>query len=244
VAEFKTAIVVGASSGIGEAMVKKLVKEGTRVAAVARRASELDRIAGEAGAEKVRTYVHDVRDTGSAPALFERILADLGEVDLLVYNSGVMPTVEESEYDFEKDREMIEVNLLGGIRWINLAAAYMEKRRAGTICGISSVAGDRGRRKNPVYTTSKAGFTAFLEAMRNRLSRYGVTVVTVKPGPVATAMTKGEKLPFIIPADQAADGAVEMMHAGVSEGYVPAIWGPIMMIIRMIPSVLFRRTNI
>jgi decaprenylphospho-beta-D-erythro-pentofuranosid-2-ulose 2-reductase len=240
---FATAIVVGASSGIGESMVRKLVASGTRVAAVARRKSELDRIAGELG-DKVLVYPHDVRDYDATPALFERIVAELGGCDLIVYNAGVMPRVEEGEYDFAKDREMIEVNLLAGMCWLNLAAALMEVRRAGTICGISSVAGERGRRGNPAYHTSKAGMTTYLEALRNRLSRYGVSVVTVKPGPVDTPMTKGLKLPLMITVDQAADGALSMMRAGTGEGYVPAVWGPIMWVIRNVPSALFRRTNI
>jgi decaprenylphospho-beta-D-erythro-pentofuranosid-2-ulose 2-reductase len=242
-ASFSTAIIVGASSGLGEAMVRKLAKEGTRVAAVARRASELDRIAAECGAN-VRVYPHEVRDYDATPALFDRIVADLGGCDLVVYNAGVMPRVEESEYDFHKDREMIEINLLGAMCWLDLAAAHMEAQRRGTICGISSVAGDRGRRGNPAYHTSKAGLTTFMEALRNRVSRYGVNVVTVKPGPVDTPMTKGLKLPLMIGVDEAADGALALMRAGTAEGYVPAIWGPIMWVIRNVPSVVFRRTNI
>jgi NAD(P)-dependent dehydrogenase (short-subunit alcohol dehydrogenase family) len=112
------------------------------------------------------------------------------------------------------------------------------------LCGISSVAGDRGRRGNPAYHTSKAGLTTFLEALRNRVSRHGVNVVTVKPGPVDTPMTKGLKLPLLISADACADGALALMRAGTAEGYVPAVWGPIMWVIRNVPSVLFRRTNI
>ena len=240
---FPTAILVGASSGIGEAMVKKLAKDGTRVAAVARRRSELERIAAECGGN-VRIYPHEVRDYDATPALFDRMVADLGGCDLFVYNAGVMPRVEESEYNFDKDREMIEVNLLAAMCWLDLAAAHMEAQRKGTLCGISSVAGDRGRRGNPAYHTSKAGLTTFMEALRNRVSRYGVNVVTVKPGPVDTAMTKGLKLPLMIGVDEAADGALALMRAGTGEGYVPAVWGPIMAIIRSVPSFIFRRTNI
>jgi NAD(P)-dependent dehydrogenase (short-subunit alcohol dehydrogenase family) len=120
----------------------------------------------------------------------------------------------------------------------------MEGQRKGTLCGISSVAGDRGRRGNPAYHTSKAGLTTFLEALRNRLSRYGIHVVTVKPGPVDTPMTTGLKLPLLITADACADGALALMRAGTGEGYVPAVWGPIMAVIRSVPSLIFRRTNI
>lgn len=240
---FSTAIVVGASSGIGEAMVRQLAAAGTRVAAVARRRDRLDGLAAECG-EKVVPYVHDVRDFGSAPGTFDRIVADFGSVDLLIYNAGVMPRVEEGEYNFEKDREMMEVNVLGAMAWINPCAAYMEARRSGTIAGISSVAGDRGRRGNPGYHTSKAALTCYLEAIRNRVARHGVTVVTIKPGPVNTPMTTGLKLPLMIQADEAARGALAHVQAGSVEAYVPAVWGPIMTLIRLIPSSIFRRTNI
>src|SRR5438105_3237141 len=98
-AAFGTALVVGASSGIGEAMVRRLAREGTMVAAVARREVELQRIASECGG-KARVYRHDVKDYGEAPALFDRIVADLGGLDLFVYCAGIMPRVDEGEYSF------------------------------------------------------------------------------------------------------------------------------------------------
>lgn len=244
-AEFRTAAVIGASTGIGAEMVRQLAAEGVRVAAVARRLPELEALqAACGGPEKVSVYVHDVKAFDEAPAVFDRIVADLGGVDCLIYNAGVMPRVEEGEYNFGKDREMIEVNLLGAMAWLNPAAAYMEARRGGTLVGVSSVAGDRGRRGNPGYHTSKAALSAYLEALRNRLSRYGVEVVTVKPGPVATAMTEGLKMPLMIQAEEAARGALAIVKAGTGEGYVPVAWKPIMLVIRHVPSFLFRRTNI
>ena len=240
---FSTALVVGASSGIGEQLVRQLASSGVRVAALARREVELARIA--AGADgKVLTYVHDVRDYDAAPALFDRIAADLGGIDLVIYNAGVMPGVEEHEVDFDKDRQMVEVNLLGAMRWLGLAGAHMEARGTGTLCGISSVAGDRGRRGNPGYHTSKAALTTYLESLRNRLSRYGVNVVTIKPGPVETDMTRGMKLPLMITPEACARDALAHMRAGTGEAYVPVAWSPIMMVIRNVPSIVFRRTNI
>ncbi len=240
---FQTAIVIGASSGIGEALVRKLAAAGVRVAAVARRKAELDRIAGECGGSML-TYAHDVRIFDEAPVLFDRIAGDLGSVDLFVYNSGVMPRLEEGEYNFAKDREMIEVNLLGAMAWLNPVAAYMEARRKGTLAGVSSVAGDRGRRGNPAYHTSKAALTTYMESLRNRVSRFGVEVVTIKPGPVATPMTLGLKLPLTIDADRCATEMITALEGGCGTTYVPAIWQPIMLAIQHVPSVIFRRTNI
>jgi decaprenylphospho-beta-D-erythro-pentofuranosid-2-ulose 2-reductase len=240
---FSTALVVGASSGIGEQLVRQLAASGVRVAALARREAELARIA--AGSDgKVLTYVHDVRDYDAAPGLFDRIAADLGGIDLVIYNAGVMPSVEEHEVDFDKERQMVEVNLLGAMRWLGLAGAHMEARGKGTLCGISSVAGDRGRRGNPGYHTSKAALTTYLESLRNRLSRYGVNVVTIKPGPVETDMTRGMKLPLMITPDACARDALAYLQTGTGEAYVPFAWSPIMLVIRNVPSLLFRRTNI
>ncbi len=243
---FKTAIIVGASAGIGEAIVRKLAAAGVRVAAVARRQEELERVqrSCEGGADRVRIYAHDVCNFDEAPVLFDRIVQDLGGVDLILYNAGVMPRVEESEYNFAKNRQMIEVNLLGAMAWLDPASAYMEARRQGVICGISSVAGDRGRRGNPGYHASKAGLSTYLEALRNRLSRHNVRVITVKPGPVRTSMTEGMKLPLMISAEECADGTIALLRAADNEGYVPLAWAPIMLLIRHIPSFLFRRTNI
>ncbi len=242
---FQRAIVIGASSGIGAAVVKQLLASGAEVALVARRREPLDGVAA-AAPTRARTYVHDVTSFDETPELFERIKRDLGGVDLIVYAAGVMPKIAESEYSFAKDRQMIEVNLLGAMAWLNVAAATFEAQRSGTIVGISSIAGERGRRGNPAYCTSKAALTTYLESLRNRLSRYGVRVVTIKPGFVDTAMTRGMKgLLWLISADQAAASTLALARepSGPS-AFVPARWALVAWIIRHIPSFVFRRMSI
>lgn len=244
---FQRAIVVGASSGIGEALARLLAAEGCHVALVARRAAELERVASairEAGG-RAELFAHDVRDFTAAPPLFERIVGALGGLDLLVYAAGVLHEPAEGEYDFEEDRETVEVNLLGAMAWGNLAAARFEAARAGTLLGISSIAGERGRRGNPAYGTSKAAMTTYLEALRNRLSRYGVRVVTAKPGYVDTAMTRGKKgLFWLVSADEAARQALGLARRGSRSGFVPRRWALVALAIRSIPSFLFRRLNV
>jgi decaprenylphospho-beta-D-erythro-pentofuranosid-2-ulose 2-reductase len=243
-ANFGTAIVIGASSGIGEALVRALAAKGTAVVAVARRADALDALAA-AHPGKVTALVHDVRRVDEAPEAFARALASVGgHADLVIYNAGVMPRVAPDGTDFEADRHMVEVNLLGAMRWLGLAAEHLQGRGSGTLVGVSSVAGDRGRRQNPGYHATKAALTTYLESLRNRLSQRGVRVVTIKPGPVRTAMTEGLRLPLLISAEEAADGILRACAQGPEVAYVPAIWGPIMATIRAIPSAIFRRTNI
>jgi len=244
---FARAIVVGASSGLGAALAVELGKEGAAVALLARREGELAQIAEavRAAGGTAFPYPHDVTDYPSATGLFERIEGELGGVDLVVYAAGVMPEVVEGEYDFGKDRRMIEVNLLGAMAWFALAAARFEAKRAGTLVGISSVAGERGRRGAPGYGTSKAALTTYLEALRNRVSRYGVNVVTVKPGFVDTAMTRGKKGLFWVVTPQAvAARTLALARRGTgASAFVPARWALVALVVRSIPSFLFRRLN-
>lgn len=242
---FSKAIVVGGSSGIGEALAKRLADEGAQVAVLGRRAEELARVVQHNPAQ-LHAFVHDARDFDDAAPLFERVIQALGGLDTLVYAAGVLHPVAEGEYDFTNDREMVETNLLGAMAWMNLAAARFEAAGEGTLLGITSVAGERGRRANPAYCTTKAALNTFLEALRNRCSRSGVNVVTVKPGFVDTAMTRGLKgLFWLISPDEAALGALSLARQGNSaSGFVPFQWRYLMWVIRLIPSFIFRRLNV
>jgi short-subunit dehydrogenase len=241
------AIVVGASSGIGEAVAKRLAKEGYAVALVARRAELLNKIAEaiKVSGGQARTYPHDVQQYDEAPKLFQTILRDLGRVDVIVYATGVMPAVDLSEFSFEKDKAMIDVNVLGAMAWLDTAAMAFDRLGRGSIVGISSVAGDRGRVINPVYNASKAALSTYLEALRNRLTRKGVNVLTVKPGFVDTDMMKGVgKRPFVISPEQAAGDIWDAIKGRKQQIYTPAKWALIMLIIRNIPSFVFRRLKL
>lgn len=247
--QFSRAIVIGASAGIGAEIARQLAASGCSVALLARRESELEGVAASlattAGAQVIRA-VHDVTQYDSVPTLFERLVGQLGGLDLVVYAAGDMYVPQESEYDFARDRRMIEINVLGAMAWTSVAAAHFEAKRAGTIIGLSSIAGVRGRRTMPGYTTSKAALSAWLEALRNRVSRHGVNIVTVKPGFVDTAMTAHlTKKPMMISAPKAASLILATARRGGSpSAYIPFQWGIVAMIIRHIPSWLFRRLDL
>ena len=180
------------------------------------------------------------------PALLDRLIHELGGLDLLVYAAGTMYKPAESEYDFARDRAEIEVNLLGAIAWTTPVAAMFEARRAGTILGLSSIAGERGRRTFPAYSTSKAGLTTWLEALRNRVARHGVNVVTVKPGFVDTPMTASlEQKPMVIPVQKAATLILSAARRGGSPSvFIPWTWWLVAMVLRHMPSRMFRRLDI
>lgn len=241
----KRAIIVGASSGIGEALARRLVREGYRVGLVARRQDALDKLAASLngdGALRAFACPHDVTDVAGARDAFDGLVRKLDGLDVLVYSAGIMPAVGPDEFDPEKDRDIVAVNVIGAMTWLNLAADRFQKQESGMLVGIGSVAGDRGRRGQPAYAASKAALHTFMEALRNRLSLRGVHVLTIKPGPTHTPMTAGlDKLPMAIDAEQSADGIFRAMARRADTAYVPFQWFPIMTVIRSIPSVVFRR---
>ncbi len=249
---FRHAIVVGASSGVGAEIARQLAGDGGSVALVARREPELAKVAGGiAGAGRGRAIVraHDVRDARAVPALFEDLVRELGGLDLLVYAAGVMRRPREGEYDAAGDRMEMEVNLLGAMAWTTPAVARFEARRAGTIVAISSIAGERGRRTFPAYSTSKAGLTTWMEALRNKASRHGVNVVTVKPGFMDTAMLdQVEDKPrgaLLTPPEKAAALILAAARRGGSPSvFVPGVWRAIATILRNLPSFVFRRLDL
>jgi NAD(P)-dependent dehydrogenase (short-subunit alcohol dehydrogenase family) len=246
----RRAIVVGASSGIGAALVRQLASEGYSVAALARRKAEVDELARSAGATaealggRVLAQVHDVRDVGEVPALLERLVRELGGLDLFIYAAGVMPSVRADQYDTPTDLDLLAINFGGCAAWCNEVAKLMGTQRAGTIIGVSSIAGVRGRKGNPMYGSSKAAMTHYLEALRNRLSERRVHVCTILPGYVDTVMTQGLKTFWLIGADDAARTILGAARRKVNERFVPWRWTLVALALRLIPSFLFRRLNI
>jgi short-subunit dehydrogenase len=247
--ERRRAILIGASSGLGAALAVKLTGEGYDTALVARRPEQLaevcERIKSQAAAGVPRSYTHDVRRTEEVGEVFERIAADLHGVDLVIYVAGIMPDVGPDEYDTESDRAVLETNTLGAIAWLNEAARWFQTQRAGTIVGISSMAGERGRRGFPAYCASKAAVNTYLESLRNRLSRYGVHVLTVKPGFVRTRMLEGRSgLFWVTSPEDAADQIFDAIERRRGTVFVSRRWRLVSWIIRLLPSFLFRRLSI
>lgn len=245
----KRVVIVGASSGIGAALALRLAEEGYFLALLARRKDALgklcDQINTEAGETRALAYRHDAKKFEEIPGLFQTILREMKGIDTLVYVAGVQQPVGFSEYDFEKDREMIEVNLLGAMAWMGQAAILFEQMEAGQIVGISSVAADRGRVGNPAYHAAKAALSTYLESLRNRLTRRGVNVLTVQPGFVDTdILRRNAKMTFgVISPEKAAAGIWRAMRKRKQLIYLPGWWRWFMLAIKKTPSFIFRRLS-
>lgn len=244
------ALIVGASTGIGASLARVLIARGYTVALLGRQSDTLSRLAAAlntSGEPRAVAYPHDVRDYDAAPELFARIEGDMTKANaslrLVIYAAGVMPADSQGVWAFEDERSMVETNVIGAMRWLDLAATSFQRSGGGTVAAISSVAGDRGRRGNSAYMASKAALSTFLESLRYRLHGTSVRVVTIKPGYVATPMTAGMKLPkpLTISADRAAQQIVTACERGVAVAYVPGYWRAIMWVIRALPTALMAR---
>jgi short-subunit dehydrogenase len=138
---------------------------------------------------------------------------------------------------------MMETNTIAAMRWLGLAANEFERTGGGTLVGISSVAGDRGRPGNGAYMASKAALSSYLDSLRFRLAPRGVRVLTAKPGYVATPMLAGARTPrpLTISADRAAAAILAAVRQGKKTAYIPGYWRPIMWVVRHLPAVVVAR---
>ena len=244
------ALVIGASSGIGAALTEHLAEKGYFVAAVARREALLVELCeninqASAGGPRALYYSHNVTDYAEVPGLFQKIAAELGGLDLVIYVAGAQPAMIAEEYSFDKDATMARVNLLGAMAWLDQAGLRFQQAGHGHIVGISSIAAVRGRRLSPGYNATKAGFDTFLEGLRNRLTRQGVTVTTIRPGFVETRLLENAtKTMWVITPVEAARQIFKAISRRKQIAYVPGRWGLVSLVITHIPSFIFRRLNI
>jgi short-subunit dehydrogenase len=241
-------IIIGSARGLGAALSRRLAREGYLLGLVDRNPALLNALCDEINASGAGTqavpYIHDATSYTETPVLLQKIMADLGGLDVFIYNAGILLPTTPTTYEFEKDLEMMKVNALGAMAWFNAVAPIFQSLKSGHIVGISSVAADRGRVGNPGYNASKAALSTYLEALRNRLTRSGVHVLTVKPGFMDTDMLKNTPRTFwVVSPEQAADDICKALKSRKQTIYTLGRWGLIMLIIKHIPSVIFRRLS-
>jgi decaprenylphospho-beta-D-erythro-pentofuranosid-2-ulose 2-reductase len=239
-------LILGGASDIGLAIARRFARAGHPAQLAARRPHELKAeksdIALRYGAP-VTLHCLDVLDTNAHEA-FVAELPELPEIAVSVV--GLLGDQNESETDVAAAVSVMRTNYEGPATLLGVLANHFERRGSGTLVGISSVAGDRGRASNYVYGSAKAGFTAFLSGLRNRLAKKGVHVVTVKPGFVATRMTAGMNLPKALTAhpDDVAQAVYRAFERKVDIVYAKRRWSAIMMLIRILPESIFKKSRI
>jgi decaprenylphospho-beta-D-erythro-pentofuranosid-2-ulose 2-reductase len=241
-------LVLGATSGIAEACIRLWANRGDALYLVARNADKLAVVAADArtrGASHIGTAVANLDDTGAHAEVLAHAINSLGGLDVAFLALGVLGDQGDAERNFATADQILHTNFVAPVSLLTWLANYTAQRRAGTLAVLSSVAGERGRKSNYVYGSSKAGLTAFVDGLRNRIDREGVRVMTIKPGPVKTAMTEGMKgSAKFADVEVVAASLVKAIDKGTDVVYVPGIWRVIMAVIRAIPESIFKKLNL
>ena len=243
----ETWIILGATSAMARAFARRVAETGAHLVLAGRDLEEIDRLGADCtlrGAASAHTVRFDARDPASFDDIIMKASLQDGPISAAVFVAS-MPEQAEIDADPALLGTTIVDGFTGPAELIHRLAPLMEVRRAGTIIGVGSVAGDRGRLANYVYGSGKAGFHTYLAGLRNRMGRSDVHVITVKPGFVDTAMTWGLPGLFLVasPEDVAKDlwRAVEKKRNVV---YTPWFWRYIMLIIMHVPEFIFKKLKI
>ncbi|MEK9280682.1 MULTISPECIES: SDR family oxidoreductase [unclassified Bradyrhizobium] len=239
----KTVLVLGGSSDIARATARAFAKAGYDVQLAGRDAAVLEPDAADLRARynvEASRWTFDVLDTAS----FETFASGLPALpDVVISIVGLLGAQESAQSDLEHATTIMRSNYEGPALILGLFAEKFLARGYGTIVGVSSVAGDRGRASNYVYGSAKAGFSAFLSGLRARASRGGVHIVTVKPGFVRTKMTEGMKLigPLTVEAQVVGDAILNAVQRRTDVVYVSGKWRLVMLIIKALPEAIFKK---
>ena len=228
-------LVLGGASEIGFGIARGYAARGHVVHLAARNVRRLEPLVADLklrGAPAATAHEWDVLDYGAT----EKLLDALDPAPAIVVCAVGLLTSPDTDLLFR-------TNFNGPALALEAAARRLEATGRGLIIGLSSVAGDRGRSGNPLYGPAKSGFTSYLSALRNRLFRSGVRVMTVKPGPVATRMLT-KRPPFTCTVDDVTRAVLKADDRGRDVVYVRWIWWPIMTAIRLLPEPLFKRLTL
>ena len=238
-------VIVGATSAIAEHTARCYAARGARLFLVGRQAQRLADIVEDLrirGAKDATFAVLDVNQLAEHADVLAQAWSWLGEVDAMLIAHGTLPNQSDCEQSPELAVAEFNINATATIALMTLAATKLEAQRHGTLAVISSVAGDRGRQSNYLYGAAKAAVSTFASGLRQRLTKVGVNIVTIKPGFVDTPMTREfRKGALWAKPETVARGIMRAIDRRRSVVYLPWFWSMIMLIIKLIPEFLFKR---
>lgn len=243
----ETWIILGASSPIGRAFAAQVARNGSHLILAGRDIDDLNATASHlqiVTASTVEVYPFDAADLSSHAAAAHDWAQRPGRLNVVLLFAS-MPEQKDMDASPDLAAHCIAATYAGAVSILHHLAPHIEARKAGTIIGVGSVAGDRGRLKNYIYGSAKAGLHTYLAGLRNRLARSGAHVLTAKPGFVDTAMTWGAPGVFLVASpEMVAKTCLSAARRKRNVCYVPWFWSPIMLIIRMVPEMIFKRLSI
>lgn len=244
-------VIFGSTSAIAQAVARRFVSRGASLFCVGRNERKLQAVLNDlrvraTNGQRVEGMTADLTDISRHEQLIDAAEQALGGIDGVLIAHGSLPDQGECEQSVDQALKELQTNALSVAALLTALANRFEKQESGVLAVISSVAGDRGRKSNYVYGAAKGMVTLFMQGLRNRLDRKGVSVVTLKPGFVDTPMTAGfdKKGPLWATPETVAAGIVRAMERGCDEVYLPGFWRFIMLAIRHIPERFFKRMNL
>lgn len=241
-----TILILGATSDIGFSIAKEFASQGYDVQLAGRNAELLKPLQSDLSIRfgtNCTIHFFDAAVFEQHKAFYETLPQ---KPDVVAYVVGYMDDNEKLISNWSETAKTINANYTGAVSVLNIIADDFAARKAGTIVGISSVAGNRGRQSNYIYGSAKAGFTAYLSGLRNRMFHYGVHVMTVLPGFVFTKMTEHLNLPKLLTAKP--EDVANAVYTGVKKKknviYVKWFWRWIMLIITSVPESIFKKKKL
>ena len=243
----KNVFITGASSGIGRALASELAGRGYDLFLTARRLEVLEEVRGEiakrAPNRRVEVRALDVTDHGDVASALAEAADGLGRVDIVVANAGVGSAGPVGQGRFEKDRAVIETNVIGALATVDGAVALFRRQGGGQIVGITSVAGYRGLPTSASYSASKAALSTYLDAVRVETHREPITVTILAPGYIDTPINQDmPSRPFLIDVDKGARIAADLIERGAGHATIPRMpWTLLRPVLRRVPAGLLAR---
>ena len=239
-------LILGGKSDIAISLAEVYAKNGNNLILAGRKINEItdlkDRLQQKYNVT-VQLEEFNVLQSGTDPSLFENLNGKLYGVISCI---GYLGDQELAEVNSVEANLIMNTNFLGCVQVLNRAVTLIENQKGGFIIGLSSVAGDRGRKSNYFYGSAKAGFTAYLSGLRSRMASTGVHVLTVKPGFVTTKMTSHLDLPKLLTTtpNKVAKAVYRAQQNKKNVLYVKPVWRIIMMVIKLVPEFLFKKLNL
>ena len=239
--EYRSAVITGASSGLGRGLALWFAKRGVRVFAAARRADRLKSLEEESKAQGSGTIEAVSLDVNDARATLTTLLAldeRAGGIDLVIANAGIAPTTNGKRLAWEDVEATISTNVVGAAATISALIPRMVERQRGHLVGVSSIAAYRGLPKSAAYSASKAFVTTFLEGLRVDLKPVGIQVTSINPGFVKTEITAKNnfKMPFMLETEDAVERIGQAILRGDSEFAFPGPLVAVSKLMKVLPN--------
>lgn len=237
----RTAIVFGATSGIGKALTEILIKDGYKIAITGRRLEKLQEIK-KLNSNQIEIYQNDIQQVHEVERVFQEIVDKFEKIDLVIQSSGV--GYINPKLDWEKEEETIKTNVIGVTKLYDLAYNLFKKQEFGHLVGITSIASIRGNRGAPAYFASKAYQKAYLESLfikTKTISSKQVFITDIRPGFVDTAMALGDGIFWMASLDKAVKQIYSAIQKKKRVVYVSKRWGIIAFVLKIAPAWLLKK---